>query len=261
MRATERAPAKFPDSAPRPVIHLQVSYGCFPLLWFPSPRLRLEIAFSRFPRSPLPVPFFIETLAEACREIRLWRRREREKHDIHSAGTHVSPLAAAPALNGVFRGPGVALLKHAERWRHGARQISESKWHRWWHLSWWWWICIWEGGGGILCPAVSVTRFERRTNTSPSITANDKTGWMERRRKLTRTDRRLASLGPCGFSQLSGMYSKQEVGARWWVCTPTYPHVHFAHTHTHARFKIQLWGIEELEWFNWFSKWPVFRDE
>ncbi len=33
------------------------------------------------------------------------------------------------------------------------------------------------------------------------------------------------------------------------------------HTHTHARLKIQLWGIEELEWFNWFSKWPVCRDE
>lgn len=31
--------------------------------------------------------------------------------------------------------------------------------------------------------------------------------------------------------------------------------------HTHVHFKIQLWGIEELEWFNWFSKWPVFRDE
>lgn len=29
---------------------------------------------------------------------------------------------------------------------------------------------------GVLCPVVSLTCFERRTNTSPSITANDKTG-------------------------------------------------------------------------------------
>ncbi len=28
---------------------------------------------------------------------------------------------------------------------------------------------------GILCPVVSLTGFEKRTNTSPSITANDKT--------------------------------------------------------------------------------------
>ena len=31
-------------------------------------------------------------------------------------------------------------------------------------------------GGVILCPVVSLTHFEWRTNTSPSITANDKMG-------------------------------------------------------------------------------------
>lgn len=181
------------------------------------------------PRSPLPVPFFTETLAEACREIRLWSRREREKHDIHSAGTHVSPLAAAPALNGVFRRLGGALLKSVERWRHGAGQISELKWDRWWHLSWWWWICILQEEGGILCPVVSLNRYERRTNTSPSITANDKTGWIEQRRKLTHTDRRLASLGLYGFSQLSGNVFKARgrcavVGVH--VCAPTHTPMH-----------------------------------
>ena len=75
---------------------------------------------------------------------------------------------------------------------------------------------------------------------------------MGQRHKLTRTDGCLASQGPYGFSQLSGMYSKQEVGVH--LRTHTHPDAH-------ARCKIQLWGIEELEWFNWFSKWPVFRDE
>lgn len=155
--------------------------------------------------------------------------------------------------------PGVALLKRVERWRHGAKA---DKWFEMAQMVALIMIMMNLHFGrrrGVLCPVVSLTCFERRTNTSPSITANDKTGWIERRRKLTRTDRRLASPGPYSFSQLSGMYSKREVGARWRVCTyvPAYVPV-LAHTHTHARFKIQLWGIEELEWFNWFSKWPVF---
>lgn len=88
--------------------------------------------------------------------------------------------------------------------------------------------------GGAVGPVVSLTCFERRTNTSPSISANDKTGWIEQRRRLTPTDRRLASLGPDGFSQLSGMCSKQEFGARW-VRAPTYLHVHLhSNTNGHA---------------------------
>lgn len=93
MRATKRAPVKFPDRAPLPIIHLQVCYGCFPLLWFLSPHFRLEIALSLFPHchATCPPVFFIETLPGAWREIWFGRRRQREKHDIHSARTPVSP--------------------------------------------------------------------------------------------------------------------------------------------------------------------------
>jgi len=113
--------------------------------------------------------------------------------------------------------------------------------------------------GGILCPAVSLKHFERRTNTSPSITANDKTGWVARRRKLTHTDRRPAPAGPYSFSLCLGDVFKAR-GQCTPMCTQPPKHTH-THTHTHSCFKIQLWGIEELEWLNWFSKWPLFRDE
>lgn len=46
------------------------------------------------------------------------------------------------------------------------------------------------------------------------------------------------------------MHPEQEAGAHTRLCR-----------RADACFKIQLQGIEELEWFNWFSKWPVFRDE
>lgn len=94
-------PVIFPDSALHPIIHLQVSHGCF--LSYATPPyvslLILEIAFSRFfPHSLLPVPLFIEILAEARREIRLWNRREWEKHDIRSAGTHIFPPGRRPGF-------------------------------------------------------------------------------------------------------------------------------------------------------------------
>lgn len=103
------------------------------------------------------------------------------------------------------------------------------------------------GMRGPLCPVVSAISFKRRTNTSPSISANDKTlEWS------SGAGERVATGAPHqeACAQLSGMHPEQEAGARTRLCR-----------RADACFKIQLQGIEELEWFNWFSKWPVFRDE
>lgn len=83
MQATERAPVKFPDSAPpsrNPLTGVLWLHG--------SPSSWLLLADSPlFPAYLSPPPsfifiFFIETLAEACREIRLWSQEGSERNTI-----------------------------------------------------------------------------------------------------------------------------------------------------------------------------------
>lgn len=97
-----------------------------------------------------------------------------------------------------------------------------------------------------MCPVAFAISFKRRTNTSPSITANDKTvEWDGGAGERVPT----GALHREACVRLSGMHPEQEVGAHMRPCR-----------RGNVRFKIQLPCIEELEWCNWFSKWPVFRD-
>lgn len=215
MRATKRAPVKFPDSVP-PSRNPLTGVLC---LLFHISEWRLL-----FPSYLSPLFFF--QLAEACRGKSDYGAGGSERNTIFTQQERTSlPWPPPQPWMGFFRRPGRGSI---EKWRHGARQISELKWHRWWHLSWWWWICIWEGGGGgggILCPVVPLNRFERRTNTSPSITANDKTGWMERRRTANAYRQAPRITRPPGNVFKAGGRWRWLHFAGWWVYnTPTHPH-------------------------------------
>lgn len=84
-----------------------------------SPRVALPSSqIWRLLLSDSPIPHYLSCFSlkpwQACRKIRLWSRREREKHDIHLTEIHGGfllllffflppPSATAPASNGVFR--------------------------------------------------------------------------------------------------------------------------------------------------------------